>query len=236
MEISREKEGLELKQLYKSLASEYDLAERCYTFGAHSFNFLSVLDSYALLDRISPEEFIKDEQMPYWAEIWPSAIVLSSFIADELSLGGLRVIELGAGVGMASVVAAWKGASVLVTDYSLEALRFARYNALKNRVVVESERLDWRLVQCPEQFDLLFAADVLYERVNLLPVVTAIDKLLKPDGIAYIADPRRRLAEQFLDLAAENDFSITPFQRKYTGGSQSVAVNIYKMARQSTST
>ncbi len=137
---------------------------------------------------------------------------------------------------MASVVAAWKGASVLVTDYSLEALRFARYNALKNRVVVESERLDWRLVQCREQFDLLFAADVLYERVNLLPIVTAIDKLLKPDGIAYIADPRRRLAEQFLELAAENDFSITPFQRKYTGGSQSVAVNIYKMTRQSTST
>ncbi len=94
MEISREKEGLELKQLYKSLASEYDLAERCYTFGAHSFSFLSVLDSYALLDRISPEEFIKDEQMPYWAEIWPSAIMLSSFIADELSLEGLRVIEI----------------------------------------------------------------------------------------------------------------------------------------------
>jgi predicted nicotinamide N-methyase len=235
MEISREREGLELKQLYESLASEYDLAEGCYTFGAAAFSFLSVLDSYALLDRISPEEFIKDEQMPYWAEIWPSAIMLSSFIADELSLEGLRVIELGAGVGMASVVAAWKGASVLVTDYSLEALRFARYNALKNRVVVESERLDWRLVQCREKFDLLFAADVLYERVNLLPIVTAIDKLLKPDGVAYIADPRRRLAEQFLELAAENDFSITPFEKRYSGGTQSVAVNIYKMARQSTS-
>jgi predicted nicotinamide N-methyase len=233
MGISREGDDSELQLLHKALAAEYDLSETSYIFGEHSFSFLSVLDSYALLDRISPEEFIKDEQMPYWAEIWPSAITLSSFIADELALTGSRVVEIGAGVGMASVVAAWKGASVLVTDYSLEALRFVRYNALKNRVALESQRLDWRLVQCREQFDLLFAADVLYERVNLLPIVTAIDKLLKPDGVAYLADPRRRLAEQFLELAAENYFSITPFQRKYSGGSQEVAVNIYKMTRQS---
>jgi predicted nicotinamide N-methyase len=234
MAIPREMEGSELTQLYKALAAEYDLVETGYTFGSHPFSFLSVLDSYALLDRISPEEFIKDEQMPYWAEIWPSAITLSSFIADELPVEGSRVIEIGAGVGMASVVAAWKGARVLATDYSLEALRFVRYNALKNRVALESERLDWRLVQCSEQFDLLFAADVLYERVNLLPIVTAIDKLLKPDGVAYLADPRRRLAEQFLELAAENNFSVIPFQRKYSGGSKVVAVNIYKMTRQLT--
>lgn len=232
MEISSDGDGSELQMLYRALAEEYDLAEKGYTFGEHSFSFLSVLDSYALLDRISAEEFIKDEQMPYWAEIWPSAITLSSFIADELVLDGLRVVEIGSGVGMASVVAAWKGASVLATDYSVEALRFVGYNALKNKVELECERLDWRLVKCREQFDLLFAADVLYERVNLLPIVTAIDKLLKPDGVAYLADPRRRLAEQFLELAAENNFSITPFQRKYSGGSQDVAVNIYKMTRQ----
>ncbi|MEI8185699.1 MAG: methyltransferase domain-containing protein [Chlorobiaceae bacterium] len=232
MHESFEGDGSELRRLYNSLAAEYDLTETLYTFGGHSFSFLSVLDSYALLDRISPEEFLKDEQMPYWAEIWPSAVTLSSFIADELPLKGLRVIEIGSGVGMASTVAAWKGASVLATDYSIEALRFVQYNALKNRVTFEHDRLDWRLVKCSEQFDMLFAADVLYERVNLLPIVTAIDKLLKPEGVAYLADPRRRLAEQFLELAAENNFSITPFPRKYTGGSKDVAVNIYKMTRQ----
>ncbi len=224
-------EGQELSLLYKALAAEYDLTETSYTFGGRSFTFLSVLDSYALLDRISPEEFVKDEQMPYWAEIWPSAITLSSFIADELPLKGMRVIEIGAGVGMASTVAAWKGASVLATDYSLEALRFEQYNALNNKLSFEIERLDWRMVKCSEKFDMLFAADVLYERVNLLPIVTAIDKLLKPDGAAYLADPRRRMAEQFLELAAENNFSITPFPRKYAGGSKDIAVNIYKMTR-----
>jgi len=232
MQVSHEVVNMELLQLYKVLGAEYDLTETHYTFGGHSFSFLSVFDSYALLDRISPEEFIKDEQMPYWAEIWPSAITLSSFIADELSLAGQSVIEIGAGVGLVSVVAAWKGADVLATDYSLEALRFARYNGMKNRVNLVYEKLDWRLVQCSTQFDLLFAADVLYERVNLLPIAMAIDKLLKPGGVAYLADPRRRLAEQFLELAAENNFVITSFPRKYIEGSKTVAVNIYKMTRQ----
>ncbi|TLU88032.1 MAG: methyltransferase domain-containing protein [Chlorobium sp.] len=225
------KENSELEQLYLELAAEYDLSETTYTFGGHTFRFLSVLDSYALLDRISPEEFIKDEQMPYWAEIWPSSVALASFLADELQLEGLRVIEIGAGVGMASVVAAREGASVLATDYSLEALRFARYNGMKNGVNLAYERLDWRMVQCSEQFDLLLAADVLYERVNLLPIVTAIDKLLKPGGAAYIADPRRRMAEQFLELAAENNFSITSFPGKYSSGTMPVTVNIYQMKR-----
>ena len=133
---------------------------------------------------------------------------------------------------MASTVAASKGASVLTTDYSMEALRFVRYNALKNGVTLDIEKLDWRMVKCGEQFDLLFAADVLYERVNLLPIVTAIDKLLKPGGSAYIADPRRRLAEQFLELSAENNFSITSFPRKYSAGSKEVTVNIYRMTRE----
>ncbi|MBN1279750.1 MAG: methyltransferase domain-containing protein [Chlorobiaceae bacterium] len=216
---------------YRELAAEYDLREIFYTIQERSFGFLCVEDSYALLDRISPEEFLKDEQMPYWAEIWPAAIMLSSFIARELPLEGKRIIEIGAGVGMVSVVAAANGADVLSTDYSQDALRFVAYNALRNGVHLETATLDWRLVQCNERFDMLFAADVLYERVNPLPVMTAIDKLLKSDGMAWIADPRRRLAGQFLDLAGENGFSITPFATNYEGGSQPVGVNIYRLSR-----
>lgn len=232
MNLKKERLRTGCDALYRELAGEYDLREITCTIESRSFSFLSVLDSYALLDRISAEEFLKDEQMPYWAEIWPSAIMLSSFIAGKLPLAGKRAIEIGSGVGMVSVVAAANGANVLATDYSTEALRFVAYNALKNGVCLETATLDWRLVQCKERFDMVFAADVLYERVNLLPVVTAIDKLLKPGGSAWIADPRRRLAGQFLELAGENGFSITPFATSYDGGAQPVAVNIYRLSRE----
>jgi predicted nicotinamide N-methyase len=223
--------GQELLRLREELASEYDLQENAYHFGEVPFHYLSVLDSYALLDRISPEEFLKDEQMPYWAEIWPAAVTLSHVIMEQLDVEGRSVIELGAGVGMASVAAARKGARVLATDYSTEALRFVVYNALRNGVSLDTGRLDWRMVRTEEKYDFVIAADVLYERVNLLPIVTAIETLLKEGGAAYIADPRRRLAEQFLDLVRENGFVVSSSEMHDAEGDQTVAVTIYKLER-----
>ncbi|NTV01708.1 MAG: methyltransferase domain-containing protein [Chlorobiaceae bacterium] len=221
----------ELQRLHDELAAEYDLQEAHYRFGESDFRFLSVRDSYALLDRIDPEEFVKDEQMPYWAEIWPAAVTLSHVIMEELDLEGKSVIELGAGVGMASVAAARRGGRVLCTDYSTEALRFVVYNALRNGVSLDTGRLDWRMVRGDEKFDYVIAADVLYERVNLLPIVTAIEALLKEGGAAYIADPRRRLAEQFLELVRENGFAVTESEMHDATGDRTVAVTIYKLER-----
>ncbi len=222
----------ELSRIRRELAAEYDLHEVAYRFGASDFGFLSVRDSYALLDRISPEEFLKDEQMPYWAEIWPAAVTLSRQIMETGELTGKSVIELGAGVGIASVAAARSGARVLTTDYSTEALKFVAYNALRNRVPLDTCRLDWRVIKGDEKFDAIIAADVLYERVNLLPIVMALDALLAADGAAWIADPRRRLADQFLELVQENGFRISE-QRMYdAGGDQPVAVTIYKLERE----
>ncbi len=217
--------------ILEELSGEYDLEMHSYRIAERDFSFVSVRDSYALLDRISPEDFVKDEQMPYWAEIWPAAVTLAEFIVEELDVEGKEIIEIGAGVGLASVAAATMGADVLSTDYSREALRFIRLNALKNNVTLNVEQLDWRCIRSKDRFDMLFAADVLYERVNLLPIVHAVDKLVRPNGCAYIADPRRRLAEQFLDLAFENGFSVTCHAKSFSKGKQVIPINIYRLSK-----
>ncbi|MCG8376743.1 MAG: methyltransferase domain-containing protein [Chlorobiales bacterium] len=221
----------DIADMLEELSEEYDLETTPYTIAGHTFSFVSVRDSYALLDRISPEDFVKDEQMPYWAEIWPAAVTLSEFIVERLDVAGKKIVEIGAGVGAASVAAAAMGADVLATDYSREALRFIRLNALKNNVDLNEERLDWRCIHRDDRFDMLFAADVLYERVNLLPIVNAVEKMVKPEGCAYIADPRRRLAEQFLDLAFENGFSVTSYAKNFSRGKQIIPVTVYRLSR-----
>lgn len=169
-------------RLKAQLADAYSLAEATYKIAGFSLRITCVADSYALLDRISPEEFVKDEQMPYWAEIWPSSFVLSNHLVGEIGVEGKRCIELGAGVGVVGIALRKAGARVLVTDYATEALDFIKLNALQNGIALDERfevmQLDWRDIRLAEQFDLVCAADVLYERRNLLPILLAIDKLL----------------------------------------------------------
>ena len=228
-----------VEQLRATLAEQYSLAEATYKVAGFSLCITSVADSYNLLDRISPEEFLKDEQMPYWAEIWPSSFVLSNYLAGEIGVAGKRGIELGAGVGLVGVALRKAGARVLVTDYATEALDFIRLNALQNGIALDEQfavaSLDWRNIRLEETFDFLCAADVLYERRNLLPILLAIEKLLKPSGIAYIADPRRQIASGFVALAEDNQFSVQVASRPIAFNRKTMEVDVYALRKTSSS-
>ncbi len=224
-----------VEQLRATLAEQYSLAEATYKVAGFSLCITSVADSYNLLDRISPEEFLKDEQMPYWAEIWPSSFVLSNYLVGEIGVAGKRGIELGAGVGLVGVALRKAGARVLVTDYATEALDFIRLNALQNGIALDEQfevaSLDWRNIRLEEKFDFVCAADVLYERRNLLPIVLAIDKLLKPNGTAYIADPRRQIAKGFVALAEDNQFSVQIASRPIVFNRKTLEVDVYALQK-----
>src|SRR5678815_5591176 len=78
-------------------------------------------------DLIREDDFVRDERLPYWADLWPSARIL----ADELTvmrLAGQRVLELGCGLGVVAIGAVIGGADVTATDYYEDAPRFALAN------------------------------------------------------------------------------------------------------------
>ena len=162
---------------------------------------LRVVHPRAADELIDEEAFEREEFLPYWAELWPSAVELARALAER-DLRGLRVVELGCGLALPSIAAALEGADALATDWSEDALRFARANAERNGAAIETARVDWRrpdalLRRAP--FDLVLAADVLYERRNadlLLPLLPHLaDEVL-------LADPGRPAERAFLDRAA----------------------------------
>jgi predicted nicotinamide N-methyase len=122
---------------------------------------------------IDEQEFERDEFLPYWAELWPAATALAEALPD---VAGLRVVELGCGLGVTSLVAAAKGAEVTATDWSEDAVELLRRNAGRNGLVVRAEVRDWR-EPWAERFDLALAADVLYERRNVEPVLARLREL-----------------------------------------------------------
>jgi hypothetical protein len=95
-------------------------------------------------DLISEKDYVEDERLPYWADLWPSARVLAQRVAT-MPVDGRRFLELGCGAGLVSVAAAMAGFDVTATDYYEEALRFTAVNVLLNTGVLIDTRIgDWR--------------------------------------------------------------------------------------------
>lgn len=143
-------------------------------------------------DLINEADFARDERLPYWADLWPSAIVLANEVSS-LAGAGRRAVEFGAGIGLPSLAAAAAGFEVTITDYYDDALLFARRNAAINLGCdLATALVDWRALPVPTaRFDLVLAADVLYERPYAPLVARAVVAALAPDGVALIADPGR---------------------------------------------
>jgi predicted nicotinamide N-methyase len=155
---------------------------------------------------IDEAEFDRDERLPYWAEIWPSAIALARRLSKE-DLAGRRVVELGVGVGLPTLVALDRGAGVLATDYYAAALDFTRHNARQNGLPEpETVLLDWHDGPGAGAFDLVIAADVMYEERSTRSLARLLPGLLKPGGEALFADPGRRYEPLFRELMQENGF------------------------------
>ncbi len=176
--------------------------------GRHRFDIVRPRSAEELIDE---DEYAIDERLPYWAELWPSGRALAATLAAR-PLAGTRVVELGAGLAIPSFVAAAGGASVLATDWYRPAIDFIGVNARRLGLPVHGMLVDWRdpsrdlLASAP--FDLVVAADVLYEARNVDPLCALLERLTLPDGEVVVADPRRPDAAAFLDALTSAGWTV----------------------------
>jgi predicted nicotinamide N-methyase len=145
---------------------------------------------------IDEDAFSHDEFLPYWAELWPASLALAEALPD---VSGLRVCELGCGLGVPSLVAALRGADVTATDWAPEAIDLLRGNAVRNDLALRAEVRDWR-EPWAERFDLVLAADVLYEQRNVEPL---LERLRALADVALVGLAGRPYEAEFLRGAGQ---------------------------------
>ena len=199
------------------------------TVDEHTFSILKPANPD---DLIREEDFVMDERLPYWADVWPSSIVLAEKLL-ELKGAGRTALELGCGVGLSTLAATSAGFDVLSTDYYEDALDVTRANVFRNLGTIARTRMvDWR--HFPEdlgRFDLVFASDVLYEKeyAELLPLL--LRRLLAPGGIALIADPGRVAAPTFVEACGKSRLAIRLKEtRPFEAGEIKQRIDIYEVA------
>lgn len=199
----------ELQSLFTAIRERFRTVRRVFPFGPHRIRMVCIADPDSLLDQISVEEYQQDERLPYWAELWPSALALARYVWQRAEVGNQTVLELGCGLGLPGLVAAKKGGRVTLTDYEPDALLFARYHAVLNGCGdIRCQLLDWRVPTLQETFSWVLASDVLYEKQNVLLLFSCLQQFLKPDGRFVLADPHRPAAEGFFRLMAREGYRL----------------------------
>src|SRR5256885_8318335 len=125
---------------------------------------------------------------PYWAHLWSGAVILAAAVPR----GAGTVLELGCGLGLPGLTAACRGARVTFVDRERVALAFVRASAAANGLgAVDLVAADAARPALAARFDLVLAAELVYDRAAFPALARALAGHLVPGGRALLADAGR---------------------------------------------
>jgi predicted nicotinamide N-methyase len=144
---------------------------------------------------------------PYWALVWIGARAIAARLQRRSDLSGRRVLDLGCGLGLSGIVAGVSGSIVTFADYVAEATEFARANAEYHRLDGYSVRqIDFTSDRLGERFDLILAADIVYDPAHYVALVTFLGDHLEENGTILLTESLRADAKQVIEMLAQAGF------------------------------
>lgn len=129
---------------------------------------------------------------PLFGVVWPSSLVLAHFLTDYQT-DDKRILEVGCGMALASLLLNKQQADITATDYHPEANRFLERNALLNNdKPIPFERTGWAdKNDTLGLFDLIIGSDLLYEDAHITLLADFIHAHARPQCEVIIVDPGR---------------------------------------------
>jgi predicted nicotinamide N-methyase len=196
----------EMEALAESLSRRFRVVDTVVQVGDRS---VSILHPASAEELINEADFERDERLPYWAELWPSARILATHVS-AMNGAGRSMLELGCGAGLVTTAASLAGFALTASDYYDDAVQFARLNAWRNGApIAAGMMLDWRnLPERLDRYEFVIASDVLYERPYGEIVAQVIGTTLAGGGVALVADPGRVGRESFLDALPRHGLAL----------------------------
>ena len=142
--------------------------------------------------------------------VWDSGRALARLMADY-ELGERRILEVGCGLGLASLVLNQRDSDITATDLHPEADAFLQANALLNDgPAIPFVRTDWADRDDElGSFDLIIGSDLLYEHDQIFPLADFIGRHARPSCEVILLDPRRGAAGRFGKRMEGEGFSFT---------------------------
>jgi predicted nicotinamide N-methyase len=137
---------------------------------------------------------------PFWAKVWPSAIAMADYLQQNPDIiTGKNVLELAAGLGLPTLVAAQYADHVCCSDYINEAVHVAKQNVLLNRLMnVDCQVYDWNHLPEDLSADILLMSDVNYQPEEFDQLTTVCERFLLRGTVIILTTPGRIMAKEFV--------------------------------------
>lgn len=207
----------EFYQTYETETTEVAVNER---------KFQILLPKY-LFRFINPHDVF--HEFPLWAKIWQASWVLAGYLAEMPVDSGKSFLEVGAGIGLVSIVAASCGHRITLTESNPDALQFARANAVLNGCQqLPISALDWHRPRLQDQFDYIVGSEVTYKQEDLRPLLNLFKAGLKPGGEIVLAGEMRKVSREFYQ-ALETVFRIRVQKKILRSVNEQINIFLFRM-------
>lgn len=173
---------------------DYQVKFEDYHIGEHIYRIRSLHDKqqYSDPEGLAEEAGITSANWPLFGVVWPAAQMLAHHM-DRHAVEGLRILEVGCGLALASIVLHRRGADITSSDYHPMVPAFLHANTMLNRMNdIDTMSGDWATIEPePELFDLIIGSDILYERGHFDVLSAFINRHARPNAEVIIVDPGR---------------------------------------------
>ncbi|RRJ83014.1 class I SAM-dependent methyltransferase [Aestuariirhabdus litorea] len=151
---------------------------------------------------------ISSAQWSLFGVVWPSGVVMSHYLLDH-DLDGKRILEVGCGIGLSSLLLNRLSADITATDYHPEAEQFLNANTdLNQDQRIPFRRMDWKETQSSlGEFDLIIGSDLLYEEGHARLLAAFIDLHAAQACSVILVDPGRGNHNKFRKQMALSGFA-----------------------------
>lgn len=196
---------------HPSATADYQVKFETLRLGGLDYRIRSLLDreQFADPDGAAERAGISSANWPLFGLIWPSARILAGLV-QTLPLAGKRVLEIGCGLGLASLVMRRRDADITASDLHPLAASFMAENLRLNRLpAIDFRTGNWSDTDAGlGSFDLIVGSDVLYERDLPGQLAGFLHRHARATAEVIVVDPDRGNRAAFTRRMSELGFRL----------------------------
>jgi len=190
----------------------YQVKHETFTFGTVEFEIRSLLDRQQYWDPDGEAERanIPASMWPIFGLVWPAGLFLAEAMTN-FPFKGKRILEIGCGLALASLVLHRRGADISTTDQHPMAEKFLKKNLLLNDMApLPFEIGSWGETELDmESFDLIIGSDLLYEVEHPALLAGFIARHANENAEVIVVDPGRGHHGKFTREMEKLGFGLT---------------------------